>query len=104
VSREESGSMEEKEDEITEWLSRTGRTTLTLEAAKQLAAESPEHWYIALQGARGYIVGKMTMQKYSARHILVDDKEEPIFFLTADAARRFLLKELNVEKPHVFSV
>jgi hypothetical protein len=95
---------EKKVDEITEWLTRQGRKTLDLEAARQLASESPDHWYIALQGAKGYIVGKMTMQKYSARHILVDEKEEPMFFLTADAARRFLRNELNIENPHVFSV
>jgi hypothetical protein len=93
-----------KADEITEWLSRKGRTTLDLQAAKQLASESPDHWYIALQGAKGYIVGKMTMQKYSARHIVVDEKEQPMYFLTAEAAKRFLLKELNIENPHVFSV
>jgi hypothetical protein len=93
-----------KGDEITEWLSRRGRTTLDLAAARQLASESPEHWYIALQGAKGYIVGKMTMQKYSARHILVDGDGEPMYFLTAEAAKRFLIKELNVPSPHVFSV
>jgi hypothetical protein len=95
---------EKKADEITEWLTRRGRTTLDLGAARQLASESPEHWYIALQGAKGYIVGKMTMQKYSARHILVDEKEEPIYFLTAEQAKRFLHKELNIQNPHVFSV
>ena len=93
-----------KPDEITEWLTRNGRKTLDLAAARQLASESPDHWYIALQGTKGYIVGKMTLQKYSARHILVDEKEEPMFFLTADAARRFLQKELSVQSPHVFTV
>jgi hypothetical protein len=101
---EEKNTGGEKADEITEWLTRKGRTTLDLKAAKQLASESPDHWYIALQGAKGYIVGKMTMTKYSARHILVDGDEEPMFFLTADAARRFLRKELDVQNPHVFSV
>jgi hypothetical protein len=93
-----------KEDEITEWLSRRGRTTLDLAAARHLASESPEHWYIALQGARGYIIGKMTMQKYSARHILVDRDGEPMYFLTAEEAKRFLIKELNVPSPQVFSI
>jgi len=101
---EEKRGDRKKSDEITEWLTKNGRKTLDLEAARQLASESPELWYIALQGSKGYIVGKMTMQKYSARHILVDKKEEPIFFLTADAARRFLLNELNVQSPHVFNV
>jgi thiamine biosynthesis lipoprotein ApbE len=94
----------EKSDEITEWLTRKGRAALDLKSARQLASESPEHWYIALQGAKGYIVGKMTMQKYSARHILVDGDGEPMYFLTVEAAKRFLIKELNVPNPHVFSV
>ncbi|HKA38369.1 MAG TPA: hypothetical protein VKD25_01260 [Burkholderiales bacterium] len=94
----------EKADEITEWLSRHGRKTLDLEAAKRLASEAPDHWYIALQGTKGYIVGKMTMQKYSARHILVDKNQQPIYFLTPDDARRFLQKELNIPNPHVFTV
>jgi hypothetical protein len=101
---EEKKGGDKKTDEITEWLTKNGRKTLDLEAARRLASESPDHWYIALQGAKGYIVGKMTMQKYSARHILVNEKEQPMFFLTADAAKRFLQKELNVQSPHVFSV
>ncbi len=101
---DERKSSDKKTDEITEWLTRKGRTTLDLEAARQLASEAPDHWYVALQGAKGYIVGKMTMQKYSARHILVDEKGQPMFFLTAGAALRFLKKELNIENPHVFSV
>jgi hypothetical protein len=101
---EEKKGGDKKADEITEWLVKNGRKTLDLAAAKRLASESPDHWYVALQGAKGYIVGKMTMQKYSARHILVDEKEQPIFFLTADAAKRFLQKELNVPSPHIFSV
>lgn len=101
---EEKKGGDQKSDEITEWLGRKGRTTLDLAAARQLASESPEHWYIALQGAQGYIVGKMTMQKYSARHILVDEKEQPLFFVTAEAAKRFLQKELKIQNPHVFSV
>lgn len=96
--------MKKNDDEITEWLSRKGRKTLNFTMAKQLAAESPDHWYIALQGSKGYIVGKMTMTKFSARHILVDQDENPMYFLTADAARRFLIRELNVKNPHVFSV
>jgi hypothetical protein len=101
---EEKKGGELKADEITEWLTKNGRKTLDLEAARRLASEAPDHWYVALQGAKGYIVGKMTMQKYSARHILVDEKGQPMYFLTADAAKRFLQKELNVPSPHVFTV
>jgi hypothetical protein len=96
--------MEKGDDEITQWLSRNERKALDLESARRLAAESPDHWYIALQGPKGYIVGKMTMQKYSARHILVDENGQAMLFLTVDDAARFLRKELNIQKPHVFSV
>lgn len=90
-------------DEITEWLARQGRKALTLEAARQLAAESPAQWYVAACGARGYLVGKMTLQKYSARHILVDDKGEPLLFPTIEAALAFLRADLKIPKPHVFN-
>jgi hypothetical protein len=90
-------------DEITEWLSRTGRKTLDLEAAKLLAAESPQQWYVASRGAKGYMVGKMTLQKYSARHILVDESGQPMLFTTVEGALAFLRTELKVTKPHVFN-
>lgn len=90
-------------DEITEWLSRTGRKTLDLEAAKLLAAESPHQWYVASHGAKGFIVGKMTLQKYSARHILVDDSGQPMLFTTIESATAFLRNELKLAKPHIFN-
>jgi hypothetical protein len=34
----------------------------------------------------------------------VDGDGQPMYFLTAEAAKRFLIKELNVMNPHVFSV
>ena len=91
-------------DEITEWLGRKGRTALNLEAAKQLAAESPQHWYIAPHGSKGYIVGKMTMQKYSTRHILVGENGQAVLFPTIEAATTFLRTELKIPNPHVFSL
>ena len=90
-------------DEITEWLAGQGRQSLNLEAAKRLAAESPQQWYVASCGARGYLVGKMTLQKYSARHILVDDKGEPVLFPTIEGALAFLRNELRIPNPHVFN-
>ena len=90
-------------DEITEWLARKGRKALNLEAARQLAAESPQHWYVAPHGSKGYIVGKMTMQKYSARHILVDKTGQAVLFATAEAAVAFLRTELKIPTPHLFS-
>lgn len=90
-------------DEITEWLSRTGRKTLDLEAAKLLAAESPQQWYVASRGVRGYMVGKMTLQKYSARHIVVNGDGQPMLFATVEGAVAFLRTELNVIKPHIFN-
>jgi hypothetical protein len=92
-----------KGDEITEWLSNRGRTALNLEAARQLAAESPQQWYVALHGNKGYIVGKMTMEKFSARHILVDEAGQPVLFPTAESAVAFVRAELKVERPHVFN-
>ena len=90
-------------DEITEWLARNGRETLNLETARLLAAESPELWYVASHGSKGFLVGKMTMQKFSARHILVDPDGQAMHFPTADAAIAFLRTELKVAKPHVFN-
>ena len=89
-------------DEITEWLSRSGRTALDLETAKLLAAESPQQWYVASHGMKGYLVGKMTMQKYSARHILVDAAGQPVLFKNVESATLFLREELKVLRPHIF--
>ena len=89
-------------DEITEWLSRSGRTALDLETAKLLAAESPQQWYVASHGMKGYLVGKMTLQKYSARHILVDAAGQPVHFKTVESATCFLREELKVLRPHIF--
>ena len=90
-------------DEITEWMARNGRTMLDLAAAKQLAAESSQQWYIASHGAKGFLVGKMTMQKYSARHILVDEAGQPMMFPTIESATAFLRSELKIANPHVFN-
>jgi hypothetical protein len=90
-------------DEITVWLARNGRKSLNLEAAKRLAAESPEHWYVAAQGTRGYLVGKMTMQKFSQRHILVDETGQAMLFPTIEDALALLRTELKIANPHVFN-
>lgn len=92
-----------QDDEITEWLSNRGRRALNLESARQLAAESPQQWYVALHGSKGYIVGKMTLQKFSARHILVDETGQPMLFPTIESAVAFVRAELKVERPHVFN-
>jgi hypothetical protein len=93
----------EKSDEITLWLTRNGRKALTLEAARLLAAESPEHWYVAAHGAKGFIIGKMTMQKFSQRHILVDEAGQPMLFAAIEGATAFLRTELKITQPHVFN-
>ena len=92
-----------QDDEITEWLASRGRRTLTLEAARQLAADSPQQWYVAQHGTKGYIVGKMTLQKFSARHILVDEGGQPMLFPTVESALAFVRTELKVPRPHVFN-
>jgi hypothetical protein len=90
-------------DEITEWMARNGRTTLDMEAARLLAAESPQQWYVASFGVKGYLVGKMTLQKYSARHILVDESGQAMVFPTIESATAFLRIELKITNPHVFN-
>jgi hypothetical protein len=90
-------------DEITEWLSKRGRTALNLEAAKQLAAESRQQWYVALHGTKGYLIGKMTLQKFSQRHIVVDETGQPMLFPTIEGAVAFLRTELKIDQPHIFT-
>ncbi len=90
-------------DEITEWLAKNGRKALTLEAARLLAAESPDHWYVASHGKKGFLVGKMTLQKFSQRHILVDETGQAMLFATVEAALLFLRKDLRIPNPHVFN-
>lgn len=90
-------------DEITEWLAKNGRKALTLDAARLLAAESPDHWYVASHGNKGFLVGKMTLQKFSQRHILVDGAGQPMIFPTIEAALVFLRVELRIPNPHVFN-
>ena len=89
-------------DEITDWLAGKGRKALDLEAAKELAAESPLYWYVVSHGTKGYVIGKMTMQKFSTRHILVGENGQPVLFPTADAAAAFLRTELKIPNPHIF--
>lgn len=89
-------------DEITEWLARNGRKALDIESAKQLAAQSPELWYVASHGTKGYLIGKMTMQKFSQRHILVDEAGQAKLFATAESAVAFLRTELKIPNPHLF--
>jgi hypothetical protein len=90
-------------DEITEWLARSGRKALNLEAAKQLAAESPQLWYVASYGAKGFLVGKMTLKKFSQRHILVDETGQVVLSPTVEGAKAFLRTELKVSNLHVFN-
>jgi hypothetical protein len=90
-------------DEITQWLARNGRKALTLEAARLLAAESPDHWYVASHGTKGFLVGKMTLQKFSQRHILVDKTGQAMIFPTVEAALVFLRADLRIPSPHVFN-
>lgn len=90
-------------DEITEWMAKNGRKTLTREAAGLLAADSPDHWYVAPLGARGFMVGKMSPQKFSQRHVLVDATGQTLLFPTLETALVFLRVDLKVANPHVFN-
>jgi len=90
-------------DEITEWMVRNGRKTLTPETAKLLALESPDHWYVAPLGTRGFMVGKMSLQKFSQRHVLVDATGQAMLFPSLEAALVFLRVDLKIASPHVFN-
>lgn len=90
-------------DEITEWMAKNGRRTLTQDAARLLAAESPDHWYVAPLGGRGFMVGKMSLQKFSQRHVLVDATGQTLLFPSVEAALVFLRVDLKVPNPHVFN-
>ena len=91
------------DDEITKWLSRHGRKALDLETARKLAAESPEHWYVASHGTKGYLVGKWTMKKFSQRHVLVDEAGQTMLFSTVEDALALLRDELKIPDPHIFN-
>ena len=90
-------------DEITQWMARNGRKALTPETAKLLAVESPDHWYVAPQGTRGFMVGKMSLQKFSQRHVLVDATGQAMVFPSLEAALIFLRVDLKIASPHVFN-
>lgn len=92
------------EDEITNWLAKRGRKgDLSIELAKQLAAESRLGWYIAPHGHNRYAIGKITLQKLSTRHIVNDDEGKPLTFGSVEEAKIFLRDELKILAPQVFN-
>lgn len=58
---------------------------------------------MASHGTRGFLVGKMTLQKFSQRHILVDEAGQAMLFATVEAALVFLRTDLRIPNPHVFN-
>jgi hypothetical protein len=92
------------EDTITEWLIRKGRKKdLSIELAKQLASESRLGWYIAPHGHKRYLIGKVTLQKLSSRHIVMDDEGKALTFESIEDAKTFLRDELKILTPQVFN-
>lgn len=92
------------QDEITQWLAKRGRKRdLSIELAKQLAAESRLGWYVAPHGHKRYVIGKITLQRLSARHMVTDDDGKPLAFDSIEQAKAFLRHELGILAPHVFN-
>lgn len=93
------------EDEITHWLVKHGRKRdLSIELAKQLAAESRLGWYIAPHGHNRYVIGKVTLQQLSTRHIVTDDEGRPLSFDSVEKAKAFLRDELKIFIAQVFNI
>jgi len=92
------------EDEITQWLVKRGRKkNLSIELAREIAAESRLGWFIVPHGQKGYAIGKVNLRKLSSRHVLTEDDGRVITFASVDEARTFLRDELNILAPHVFN-
>lgn len=92
------------EDEITQWLVKRGRKRdLSIELAKQLAAESRLGWYIAPHSHNRYIIGKITLQKLSTRHVVTDDEGKALTFDSVEEAKALLRDKLKILAPHVFN-
>ena len=92
------------EDEITQWLVKRGRKKdLSIELAKELAAESRLGWFIVPYGQKGFAIGKVNLRKLSSRHVLTEDSGRVITFASVDEAKTFLREELNILAPHVFN-
>jgi hypothetical protein len=90
-------------DDTTGWLTERGRKgNLTVPLAKQLAAESQRGWYVAHHGHDRFVVGRMTLQKLSSGHIVIDDQGNPLTFASVAQAKAFLRDELEIHSPQVF--
>jgi len=92
------------QDEITQWLAKRGRKRdLSIELAKQLAAESRLGWYIAPHGHKRYAIGKITLQRLSTRHMVTDDEGKALAFGSVEEAKAFLREKLGILAPQVFN-
>lgn len=92
------------EDEITQWLVKRGRKkNLSIDLAKQYAAESRLGWFIVPHGHKGFAIGKLNLKKLSSRHVLTEDDGRVITFASVDEAKAFLRDELQILAPHVFN-
>lgn len=92
------------EDEITQWLVKRGqKKDLSIELAKELAAESRLGWFVVPHGHKGFAIGKVNLKKLSSRHVLTDDDGRVLTFPSVDEAKAFLQNELKILAPHVFN-
>ena len=92
------------EDEVTLWLSKRGRKRdFTVEVAKQHAAESRLGWYIAPHGHKRFVIGKVTLQRLSIRHVVLDGSGKPLIFESIEEAKAFLRDELKILTPQIYN-
>jgi hypothetical protein len=89
--------------ELSYWLVKRGQN-VSLEAARELAAQSRLGWYIAPRTGKKYSVGKIMSGEKSERHFLTDDSGTVLTFDSVEEAKKFLLEELKIPFAEVFDI
>jgi hypothetical protein len=89
---------------ITEWLHNRGKKFLTVELAKELAAESKTGWFITNHGKDSFVIGKFSIVKWSPNHIVSEGDGKPVLFASVQGARIFLSEVLSIQAAHLFDV
>lgn len=90
------------EDTITEWLHARASKHLTVDLAKELAAESKTGWFVTNHGKSEFVVGKFAAAKYTPHHFLRGTDGRVLTFRSVVGARMFLADELKVLAPAIF--
>ncbi len=91
------------DDTITEWLHARASQHLTVELAKDLAAESRTGWFITAHGKAEFVIGKFAVVKYTPNHIIKKEDGGLLTFQSVEAARTFLADELKILSPAIFN-